>query len=484
MIADNERMVQNVLGAVAQLTHGRTPDRVKHQAEVESPLAKEDTLADVDVAPTPPRDVAPPAPTVSHEVAPPPASRGDQMIAENEKMVQSVLREVAKVTVARSTQQVKVQALAEAAPLGTVATKMTIAASPQVQSAADEYLATETPARPQPKSRGSPVQAQPSDDSISAHLPESVSWSNPYTFTASSNAPQVGAAPMRENSYLKDIDLGVAQVRLPPKTPDDENPYLQGLDLTGAPSQAAPASVSASALTAMHQNQLLSSHTLLSSFDGFDDTARQPIRHQSPTKASAPKDHLRGFLGPARQALPKKALVSQNAYLAKLGSSDAAAAASSSSSALASQVEQDNPYLQALDDAPQMLVAQPARPAQPSLRAVESEHSSVFKMSSSPAADNKRLSMASSRQAVQNKAVQHTKSKTVAKKKNEHALSSWIGGAAQAPDPRAQRLRAVVAQRVADSKNPYLQGLDIDGASPKVQATPPSHDNPYMASLD
>lgn len=313
---------------------------------------------------------------------------------------------------------------------------------------------------------------EPSDDGVAGHLPGSVSWSNPYTFTASAN---VDTAPRQENSYLREVDLGIPPPRLK-RTSDDQNPYLQGLDLTGSSPHAAPIDVSASSLTAMHQNQLLSSHTILYEHDleWFHDSKKQQLLTKTVKAVKPRKDALSGFLAPTLSEEPKSSpasLVNKNVYLAKLGESTAATAVASGSSNLASNIEQDNPYLMTLDDAPTL--QRPPQVEQTITQASPTMH---------PKRDDShpQLSMTSSSAKVQEKA----SSKTVTQKaKVKVNLSGWLGGtpSVKKPDAIAERLHQAVAQRVADNKNPYLQGLDM-GAQ-KAQAAQ-DEDNPYMASLD
>jgi hypothetical protein len=315
--------------------------------------------------------------------------------------------------------------------------------------------------------------AEPSDDDVAGHLPGDVSWNNPYTFTASANADLT--RPRTENSYLKEVDLGVPQLQLPAKRSDDANPYLQGLDLTGSSVQSAPTGISASALTAVHQDQLLSSHTILYEHDlEFANGRPQAslVKKTNVVKAKK-KDVLSGFLAPAKSEQPRSpsaSLVNKNAYLAKLGETTAVTSSASSASSLASNIEQDNPYLMALDDAP--ATVQPSVAAEP----VEI-HPAMPKRD----ANRPQLSMASSKKATSKTVTQ----KVVEKKKNVHALSDWMGGAAseQVPDQKVQRLKEAVALRVADARNPYLNGLDMTNGANKAQAAE-GDSNPYMASFD
>lgn len=354
----------------------------------------------------------------------------------------------------------------------------------KAQSPADLYLASSeaVPAERAAEHRAEVAeetqQAHASAD-FSAHLPGSVSWSNPFTLTSSANVQSAGVT--QENSYLKNIDLGVPQVHLLPKrTPDDSNPYLTGLDLMPS-AQPAATSISASALSAMHQDQLLSSHTLLSSaaLDWQDPPAVQRRPRQVGLAAKGTKDVLKGFLG---GKAPKKqpAMVIKNAYLAKLDDTAATVVSYSSSSALASNIESDNPYLQSLDDPILAVAAPPPLASQANLRAAKQEPRDKlagFKWDDNQGKPAKQLAMTS------NKVQQQLSRKSVAKT-DKHALSGWLGGnAPKGPSASSQRLQQAVAQRVADNKNPYLSGLDIDNGVPKLQVQA-EDSNPYMASFD
>lgn len=469
MIADNEKMVQSVLGAVAQLTGKRA-----HRAE-------EVNRDSVDTHP------AQEAPV---NADPPPAPRP---VAAQRALPESMPRAMlprAELPAARATVQRAAKKSESPADEYLASFKEPVVIERKPQGAADTYLATSghLPAES--------AQDSAEEDGIAGHLPGAVSWSNPYTFAASAHA---GTAPQQENSYLRDNDLGatelgVPQVKLPlRKTPDDDNPYLQGLDLTGSSAQAAPASISASALTAMHQSQLLNSHRLLSSFEWDGDRPQvQPRKLQAPAAVKAPRDVLSGFLRPAKSTQPKSqpaSMVRKNTYLAKLG--DSTATSYSSSSALASNIEQGNPYLQALDEPvvqqpeDSVIVApetkKPIKDARDRLAAFKWDDNRPQSVRST-GRENAQLSMASSK--VQQKVQQKVGSRTV-HKKDSHALEKMLGGAslARAPNAKAQRLQQVIAQRVADAKNPYLKGLDIDGDVPKVQARQ-EQGNPYMASFD
>jgi len=340
--------------------------------------------------------------------------------------------------------------------------------------------------------------ADAATDAMAGHLPETVSWSNPYTFTAS--ASDAKTAPPEQNSYLKDIDFGVSKKtdRSFHRTPDDQNPYLQNLGMT--PAQIASTAITPGSLSAMHQSQLVESHQLLSSFD-WGNTGVQPKKRQALIKKSPAvkvKDPLSGFLRPVERKTPKKAppaMVSKNAYLAKLDSGSSGsvatvvAAESSSSSGLASDIQRDNPYLQTLDGP---VDPDPTEEApKPNLRTAGG--STMWEGDMRPEqAVHPKMSMASSQvkqQVVASKVATQTTKKAAAKTK--HALKGWLGGeaAAKGPNMREQRLQQQVAQRVADAKNPYLHGLDIDDLkdrSPYVHAVAPvsKDSNPYLASLD
>jgi len=458
-------MVQNVLGAVAQLT-----GKHAHQTEVattDSMETHQSQNAAVDTDPPPP-----PRPAPVQQVQPHIMPRATVTHAE---------RPAAKPIVPKPTPKAQ-----SAADEYLASFKEPVVIEHKPQGAADTYLASEGHASAEP--------SHDEEDGIAGHLPGAVSWSNPYTFAASAHG---GAVPQQENTYLRDNDLGgselgVPQVKLPlRKTPDDENPYLQGLDLMGPSAQTAPISISASSLTAMHQSQLLNSHRLLSSFEWDGDRSEmQSHKAQAHKTQKAPKDALSGFLRPAKSTQPKSqpaSMVRKNTYLAKLG--DATAVKYSSSSALASNIEQENPYLQALDESvvqqPEDSVAVAPQPTMPVKKQPQEARDRLaeFKWDDNrpesvrnTGRDNTQLSMASS------KVLQKTGRKTVVKK-NSHALEKLLASSAQAPSPKAQRLKQVIAQRVADAKNPYLKGLDIDGNVPKVQ-TQQEQSNPYMASFD
>merc|ERR1719272_2430329 len=245
------------------------------------------------------------------------------MIADNERMVQNVLGAVAQLTNKRvhrapTASQQRPQASA---------TKMVATPAGPPMSAADMYLASQSPVGTQRRAADEIVGGLPeerADDAMSGHLPGALSWSNPYA------GASVQPAVQQENSYLKDVDfgLGVPQVQARRRTPDDENPYLQGLNLKS--DESPPVDISDSASTAMHQSQLLSSHNSLSSFD-WGDAKPPPLRKPQARKTvKAPKDSLVGFLGPAKKTSefsrprsPPAAMVSKNAYIAKLGDSGA-----------------------------------------------------------------------------------------------------------------------------------------------------------------
>merc|ERR1719453_616569 len=73
-----------------------------------------------------------------------------------------------------------------------------------------------------------------------------------------------------------------------------------------------------------------------------------------------------------------------------------------------------------------------------------------------------------------------TKRVKVQKERKTKSLSGWLAPPtpAKAPNPRPLRLQRAVAQRVADARNPYLRGLDMEPQ--KVQSEQESG-NPYMA---
>jgi len=466
MIADNEKMVSNVLGAVAQLTgahvHRATQD---HQDGADSPLSQDEILPDA--APqqvSPLRRALGNAGITVYEATEPTVSRAEP-VSETLPMRRDVARQAPRKAATKASQAPDSDNAYLASKFGYQSpAQEPVQTQHKILSPADEYLASEGTL---PMESVHP--REPSDDGIAGHLPGDVSWSNPYTFTASANVD--AAPPRQENSYLREVDLGVPLARH--KTPDDENPYLQ---MMGSTPHSAPTDVSASSLTAMHQDQLLSSHTILYEHDveWMHDKKKQQLLAKT-VKAKPKKDVLAGFLAPTQSEEPKSppaSLVNKNVYLARLGEATAATAVSySGSSDLASNIEQGNPYLMALDDAPTLQQPVQAEPA-----AVQAPPAELPKKDVS----HPQLSMASSNAMVHEKAV----SKTVTQKRKVKVnLSGWLGGesSVKAPDPMAERLHWAVAQRVADNKNPYLQGLDIDAQ--KGQAAQ-DEDNPYMDSLD
>merc|ERR1719408_452687 len=134
-------MVQNVLGAVAQLT-GKGMHRASkdHQDASDSPLSRDES--DVATQQAPQRTM----PEVSAQ----------PRTAAAEKVVAAVTP----------------KADTEATP---------------AMSAADLYLASKVSAPASPMASDPSHPAESSEDGI-ARLPGAVSWSNPYTFTASANS--------------------------------------------------------------------------------------------------------------------------------------------------------------------------------------------------------------------------------------------------------------------------------------------------------
>jgi len=468
MIAENEKMVQNVLGAVAQLT-----GRHAHRGAIAARDSDDAEPAKLDMPQAPVVEETPHQSTPAALVHP------------------TAVEEVRP----RRLQVAKVPAEKPKPVVATPAVANDEHEAPKVQSPADLYLHSTEASSTEQKTHV--VEQDTAADDIAGHLPGSVSWSNPYTFTASAHAQ--GGSSKQDNSYLNTVDLGAPQVALPvKKTPDDENPYLQGLDLSGSSPQTSQASISPSALSAMHQSQLLTSHRLLSSFDWGDKPQQAHKPEMVHKQGKAPKDPLGGFLGSHKNKQPKNppAMVSKNAYLAKLDASESTAASYSSSSALASNIEDSNPYLQALDGsnvatASQQLQAPSQDQLQPKPQVAKKpevhDRLADFKWDDSPSSSRTTSHQASHQLAmtsakVQQKAV--TKTQQTVGKKKKNMLSGWLKGAAsdKVPNEKARRLQEAIAQRVADEKNPYLKGLDIDSDIAKVPVRQ-EQGNPYMTSL-
>lgn len=451
MIADNEKMVQNVLGAVAQLTGAHVQKAQRQESSSSNDASQATTLSESGAsAEADAENIAPPAPPPRQQAVPR-TSAGAQKRKSNE------------------------------------ASKTVAVENKEMQPDSSDY-AEAAVAREQARTEIMPVES-----SLPPADAKDVSWSNPYTFAASANAKPM--EEKKENEYLKGADLGEPLVRLPPKrNSDDDNPYLNGLDLTGAGPRTPPPSqmTNPNTLSALHQSQLLKSHRLLASFDwGDEDASQKPsVKNQArrASKMAAPKKGLGDWLGTNKAQAPppptQASLASKNQYLVKLGTEAVSqtAAAAGIASKLAADIEKDNPYLQALDGSSPVQAPPPAPVAQPNLRAGRRQESrdrlASFKWDDAPqpAQRGRHMSMASSH------VNQKVSDKKVAKKAN---LYGWLGGGAapQVADIKAQRLQEAVQQKVADAKNPYLKGLDIDNGVPKVQVGN-DQANPYMSNLD
>jgi hypothetical protein len=305
-----------------------------------------------------------------------------------------------------------------------------------------------------------------------------VSWKNPYTFAANTNS-QAKPAP-QENQFLKGIDLGVPPVSLPRKSPDEENPYLQGLNLAGTPSPPIGADIKPAALSAMHESQLLSSHKLLSSFDWDDErhqTVPKPRRQQIASKKD-PQPSLNNWLTSGKKQASLAAKPTHVVHKAPVTDNG-----------------QSNPYLQvfglntaveeahtAVEDEQQQDVASSSR----SLRgtAQQAAPDSRYPLASFKWDDDSKaskgsqvihhLSMARSASTVHEKA-------TTRKESSKNTLQGWltVAPSPKVPDVRAQKLQQTIEQTVADNRNPYLRGLDLEGSAPLTQ----NRQNAYLNGL-
>jgi len=328
-----------------------------------------------------------------------------------------------------------------------------------------------------------PVQAKASD--VPQRSPELdlelearsvVNWKNPYTFAANTNSQL--KPPQQENQFLKGIDLGVPTVTLPPRrSVDEENPYLQGLNLAGTTSPTlGGADIEPAALSAMHQSQLLTSHKLLSSFD-WGDEQRQTMSRLERQPSASKKDRqpsLNGWLSSVKKQTSLAAKPSHIVRQIPVSSND-----------------QNNPYLQvfglnpatdgeqqqeSLDSSRSLRgTVQQGKPDQryPLASFKWDDDDSKVSRSSQPV---HHLSMARSTSIVHEKT-------NVRKESSKSTLQGWLTVASsppKAPDVRAQKLEETIDQTVADDRNPYLKGLDLEGSAPLSQ----SGQNSYLNGLN
>jgi hypothetical protein len=449
MIAENEKMVQNVLGAVAQLTgnhvsshtpaHQQSPDDLTFSVPAEAPTERQEAALPAAMPAAPeaiPKvqtedQVSETAPTLAQPALVEPQhasgesspgqskSNPDQMIAENEKLVQNVLGTVAQLT-GRHVER-------------------------HVPSVADDTEETSLAARAEP-----------------------VSWNNPFTFAAASgNSKPV--QPSEENQFLKGIDLGIPKAQLPPRrSSEEDNPYLQGLNL-GSAAPSAGVDLKPSTLHAMHQSQLLTSHKLLESFSWGDEQAPQSPRPQRQARVPVQK--------PVAEPKSAGAVHSSggnhvNAYLGVLGVDDVVEASD--------------------DDIAEVGSASTSTHSIPKLRGTKNQDDekarfplASFKWddsataSSDHAGPSHQLSMTSNRVREKNSAHNDAGSQ------RKNSLGGWLKVAtpAKVPDVRAERLQQSVQQKVEDDSNPYLHGLDLDTPQSAVQSGQNRPENGYLSNL-